>query len=87
MFILVFCARCFMALIRGSKGNFPCPVCLVPKTQMTDGSTHPLRTSETMQQVYNAAAAMSTKKQQDSHLKNYGLRNVEVREAYLTVTF
>ena len=67
-----------MALIRGTNSKFPCPVCLVPDTQMSDGSTHPLRTSESMQKVYDEAMAMASAKDQDNHLKNYGLRKVKV---------
>ncbi|KAF9784401.1 hypothetical protein BJ322DRAFT_1194914 [Thelephora terrestris] len=69
--------QCFMALIRGSSGNYPCPVCLAPKTQLCDGSTHPLRTSESMEKVYDEAVAMNTIKDREEHLKEYGLRNVE----------
>ena len=47
-----------MALICGTNSKFPCPICLVPDTQMSDGSTHPLWTSESMQNVYNEAMAM-----------------------------
>ena len=51
---------------------------------MSDGSTHPLRTTESMQQVYNDAAKMPLKKQQEEHLQKYGLRNVEVWETCQT---
>jgi len=67
-----------MALIRGVKGLFPCPVCLVPHTNMSDGSSHPLRTSESMQKVFNEASAMPLT-EGDKHLKGYGLRNVKVQ--------
>lgn len=66
-----------MALICGTKGKFPCPVCLVPSTQMSDGSTHPLRTSEDMQRAYNEADAMRSGEREE-HLKSYGLRYVKV---------
>jgi len=78
---LEFCTRCFMALIRGAKGKFPCPICLVPHTQMSDGSTHPLRTSESMQKVYFEALRMSAEEQEE-HLKGYGLRNVKVWKCF-----
>ena len=74
-----------MVLIWGTTSNFPCPVCLAPSTQMSDGSKHPSRTSETMQQVYKEAIGMSSKTQQDEHLKNYGLRNVEVHKDYWAI--
>ena len=44
---------------------------------MNDGSTHPLRTSENMKEVYKAAEDLS-KTEQEQLLKKYGLRNVEV---------
>jgi len=78
---LEFCTRCFMALIRGAKGKFPCPICLVPHTQMSDGSTHPLWTSESMQKVYFEALEMSAEGQEE-HLKGYGLRNVKVWKCF-----
>lgn len=78
MLTIVFCARCFMALIRGVNSHFPCPVCLVPNAQMSDGSIHLPRTSESMKEVYNKAAEYGSKKEQEEHLKKYGLRNVEV---------
>lgn len=74
-----------MALIRGGGSNYPCPVCLVPKDQMCDGSTHPLRTSESMQRVYDEAAEMDTIKDREEHLKGYGLRFVEVCKTHWTV--
>lgn len=79
---LTFCTRCFMALIRGTNSKCPCPICLVPDTQMSDGSTHPLRTSEDMQKIYNEAQKM-TSGRRDEHLKTYGLCNVKVWRAYL----
>jgi hypothetical protein len=69
-----------MALIRGATANFPCPICLVPKTQRSDGSSHKLRTSEDMQKVFNDAAAMHSKTDKNTHLKSYGLRGVKVRK-------
>jgi len=73
-----------MALIRGVNSKCPCPICLVPDTQMSDGSTHTLRTSENMQKVYNEAQTMSSVERED-HLKKYGLRNVEVWKACWTM--
>jgi hypothetical protein len=74
--------RCFMALVRGTGSDFPCPICLVPNTQMYDGSTHPLRTSDNMQKIYNEPAAIQSKTQQEKLLKKYSLRNVKVWEAH-----
>ena len=86
-YIHEFWPRCFMALIRGTTCNFPCPVCLVPGTQLSDGSEHPLRTSESMQQVYKEAKAMASKTQRDEYLKNYGLCNVEVGKTYWSLVY
>ena len=66
-----------MALIRGGKSKFPCPICLVPHTQMSDGSKHGLRTTEDMQRVLDEAQRMPSKEREE-HLKAYGLRNVKV---------
>ena len=73
-----------MALIRGSTANFPCPVCLVPKDQRSDGSSHKLWTSEDMQKVFKDAAAMHSKTDKNNYLKSYGLRDVKVRETSKT---
>ena len=81
-----FCVRCFMALIRGVKSKFPCPVCLVPHTQMCDGSTHPLHTAESMQKVYEEAQEMESSADWQKHLKQYGLHNVKVQRIHLTMT-
>ena len=75
-----------MALIHGVKSKFPCPVCLVPHTQMCDGSTHPLRTAESMQKVYEEAQEMESSADRQKHLKQYGLRNVKVQRIHLTMT-
>lgn len=69
-----------MALIRGGGSDFPCPICLVPGDQMSDGLTHKLQTTRRMQQVYNEAMALPTKTQQNEHLQKYGLRGVKVWE-------
>ena len=84
--LLFVCTRCFMALIRGVKCKFPCPICLVPHTQMCDGSTHPLWTSENMQRVYKEAQEMASSADQQGHLKKFGLHNVKVWKVHLTMT-
>ena len=48
-----------MALIRGTNSNFPCPVCLVPNEKLHDGIVYDCRTSESMEEVYKTAEAMS----------------------------
>lgn len=71
--------RCIMSLIRGLKGKFPCPVCLVPQDMQsiyTEELT--LRTSAESQQVLKTARLAKTKKARENHLKAFSLRDVEV---------
>jgi len=67
-----------MALIRGHKGNRPCPVCLVLRDEMDTGKIGDLRTTETMKEIYEKASAMHSAEEKDDFLKDYGLRYVEV---------
>lgn len=71
-------ARCFMALIRGTNSKFPCPVCLVPGDELCKGRVYALRTTETMEKVYDEACQMSTASERNNHLKGYGLRYAQV---------
>jgi len=67
-----------MALTRGTKSNFPCPVCLVPREEMCKGVMYALRTTETMEGVYNEAKGMDTVGEAENLLKSFGLRGIEV---------
>ena len=67
-----------MALIWGTKSLFPCPICLVPKEEMSKGSVGALRTTGSMEQVYEEAYKMDTVKSKDEHTKKYGLQYVKV---------
>jgi hypothetical protein len=68
-----------MSLIRGLKGKFPCPVCLVPQDEQSVLSdVHPLRTSTESLNILNAARSASTQKEKERQLKAYSLRDVEV---------
>lgn len=67
-----------MALTRGTNSNFPCPVCLVPNEKLHEGVIYDLRTSESMEGVYNTAGAMRTAKDREKYLKGYGLRYIKV---------
>ncbi|KAG1826427.1 hypothetical protein EV424DRAFT_1600316 [Suillus variegatus] len=70
--------QCIMSLIRGLKGKFPCPVCLVPQDMQsiyTEELT--LRTSAESQQVLKTARLAKTKKARENHLKAFSLRDVE----------
>lgn len=67
-----------MALVRGVKANHPCPICLVPKTELSNLSeVFALRTTASMQEVWEAAQGMNAT-QRDEYLRGYGLRDVEV---------
>ena len=68
-----------MSLIRGLKGKFPCPVCLVPQElQSVFSDEHPLRTSIQSLNILNTARSTSTEKEKEQQLKVYSLRDVEV---------
>jgi hypothetical protein len=68
-----------MALIRGEKGLYPCPICLVPRGQQSDLSTfHTLRTAAHTREIYEAGQKL-TSAEREELLKSEGLRNVEVR--------
>lgn len=69
-----------MALIRGVNSKFPCPVCLVPKEEICKGVVSDLRTTETMEMVYNEAKEMDTAGERENLLKSFSLRDVEVSE-------
>ncbi|KAH6871585.1 hypothetical protein BKA70DRAFT_1130952 [Coprinopsis sp. MPI-PUGE-AT-0042] len=68
--------QCVMANTRGSRSNFPCPVCLVPTGEQWRVSTpYPLRTSEEHAATYAAVAKMSAE-DREKDLKALGLRFV-----------
>ena len=68
-----------MALIQGVNSHYPCPVCLVPSEDLSNLSKiYPLRTTETMKEVYETAQRAETMAAKEAVLKEYGLRNVEV---------
>uniref|UniRef100_A0A8H8CJT9 Uncharacterized protein n=1 Tax=Psilocybe cubensis TaxID=181762 RepID=A0A8H8CJT9_PSICU len=65
-----------MALTRGKTGLFPCPICLVPQTELSNLLvTYPRRTTSTMQEVYNQAQQMNVTRGEE-HLKSYGITDV-----------
>ncbi|KDR65883.1 hypothetical protein GALMADRAFT_81379 [Galerina marginata CBS 339.88] len=66
-----------MALVRGVKANYPCPICLVHKGELSNLSqTFELRTAAEMQVIWSAAQQMNAT-QRDEYLRGYGLRDVE----------
>ena len=67
-----------MALICGIKANYPCPVCLVPKEELSNLSKmYELRTTTGMQEIWSAVQEMNAT-QQEPHLWEHGLRDVQV---------
>jgi hypothetical protein len=76
-----------MALIRGTNGKCPCPICLVPKTEQHDlGKTFRERTAYQSQTVVEHAMHLSREKA-EKHLKKNGLRPIRVREMVLLLLF
>ncbi|KAG1856191.1 hypothetical protein C8R48DRAFT_749169 [Suillus tomentosus] len=69
--------QCVMALIRGVKGKFPCPVCLVPQDEQSVNRVFVLRTSCNSQQVLCTVRGKHTEKEKEEALKAYSVRNVE----------
>jgi hypothetical protein len=72
-----------MALIRGTGGLCPCPICLVPKEKLSDLShDYPLRTAEAMQAIVNEANQKQYAEQKEELLKQYALRGVDVSSVF-----
>ncbi|KAG1788983.1 uncharacterized protein HD556DRAFT_1433910 [Suillus plorans] len=70
--------QCVMALIRGLKGKFPCPICLVPQDEQSVLSHElQLRTSTESEETLRLARAKKSKKERENLLKTYSLRDVE----------
>ncbi|KAF9537471.1 hypothetical protein CPC08DRAFT_651734 [Agrocybe pediades] len=69
--------QCIMAAMRGNKGLYPCPICLVHADDQCDLSKDfILRTTESMQSVYNESQSMNASGREEL-LKSYSLRNVK----------
>ncbi|KAH9885840.1 hypothetical protein C8Q73DRAFT_659190, partial [Cubamyces lactineus] len=70
--------QCFMSLIRGGKGLFPCPVCLVPKTQLSKYDMQwPKRTGEEAQRLLQEALAQRTLHEREAILQGWSLRPIQ----------
>lgn len=79
--------RTNLALTRGKDGNFPCPICRVPRDEQHDLSTQwPLRTAQESQEAYETAHALyglpRSKGKAEKVLKDLGLRYVKVLNIY-----
>lgn len=72
-----------MALIRGLKGNYPCPICFVPTEEQSDLTAQfNLRTSQHAQAAVQTARSLNVE-DGDNYLKDLGLRKLDVRVCLL----
>ncbi|KAF9235747.1 hypothetical protein BU15DRAFT_77676 [Melanogaster broomeanus] len=69
--------QCVMALIRGLKSKFPCPVCLVPKDQLSQYGVYASRHASQSESVVTTARAEGTVAEKEAKLKEYSLRDVD----------
>ncbi|KAF8066566.1 hypothetical protein FPV67DRAFT_1196119 [Lyophyllum atratum] len=79
--ILLLCAdyeeMSVMSLIRGLKGHFPCPICLVPNALQSDLSqTFMLRTQPESESIVRTAQSQATLDAGEKMLSKYSLRSV-----------
>lgn len=70
--------RCSLALIRGLRGNSPCPICLVPKGHLSELAQRYQERRE--EDVEEKVEKIETKKAKEAVLKPLGLRAVKVCE-------
>ncbi|KIM63297.1 hypothetical protein SCLCIDRAFT_24432 [Scleroderma citrinum Foug A] len=74
-----------MALIRGIMSNFPCPVCLIPREQISKfPDPYPLRTSENIAATLEKARCQQLAEDKERILAAEGLRDVD--NAFRTVS-
>ena len=67
-----------MTLIRGLGSKAPCPVCFVPRDQLTNLSeTFEQQTKENMWKIYEDTKELNAMDKEEL-LKTFGLREVEV---------
>ena len=68
-----------MALIWGSKGLCPCPICLVPHKELADLSkTDPRRTSDQSESIFEQAKGLKFFVDKEKLFKPLSLRPVKV---------
>lgn len=71
--------RCVMTAIRGIKGLYPCPVCLVPQDKQGDHTEiYDLRSTESMQEIFEDARSQTTREAEEGLLKAVSLRPIQV---------
>lgn len=74
-----------MALTRGQNSNHPCPVCLVPKEELTTYSQqYEIRTTQSMKNAVMTARAQKTQKLREEVLMRLGLRDADVSTTIIT---
>ncbi|KAI5992656.1 hypothetical protein EDD15DRAFT_2136230, partial [Pisolithus albus] len=67
-----------MALVRGVKSNFPCPICLIPRDHISDFPAQcELRTSENVLKVLREARSQDTTEKKEQILIQQGLRDID----------
>ncbi|KAH0834916.1 hypothetical protein J3R83DRAFT_10591 [Lanmaoa asiatica] len=69
--------QCVMALIRGLRSKFPCPVCLVPKDRLANLDFYLFRNSTQSRSVIETARAEDTVAAKETRLKEYSLHDVD----------
>ena len=73
-----------MALIRGSHGHCPCPVCLVPlKDQRRIMEKYTLRTVDDTKAILELVRSQRTAADKESILKENGIRAISVSSSNL----
>ena len=72
-----------MALTHGKNGDFPCPICLVPRDVMCTGAVGDLRTTESMREIYKMASEMDTAREREELLKGYSAQYIEVCKTHI----
>ncbi|KAG9219806.1 hypothetical protein CCMSSC00406_0009505 [Pleurotus cornucopiae] len=69
---------CVMTAIRGIKGLYPCPVCLVPQDKQGDHTEiYDLRSTESMQEIFEDARSQTTREAEEGLLKAVSLRPIQ----------
>ncbi|KAF8209353.1 hypothetical protein K438DRAFT_1572521 [Mycena galopus ATCC 62051] len=68
---------CVMALIRGLKSNYPCPICMIKREEQSDTTKiAPLRTSHGSREIVERGRRLKADGREEL-LKSHGLRNVD----------
>jgi hypothetical protein len=70
--------RSIMAMIRGTGSKFPCPMCLIPGSELSNmTASYRLRTTAGMSAVLASTEGM-TATEKEEVLKDHGLRDIKV---------